>query len=210
MQQLRNARGWPPGHPDDHPRFAPASAADQSRQEISSAVRLTPPANTSSYRIADLPGPVAANSTIDDTSGCWVVSPGDGIRLDRDGYARYRGQFVHRLVYVELVGEIPASRPVIDHVKARGCIWRNCAFPVHLEPVTVRTNTLRGTSFAAVNFAKDECDHGHPFDLLGTYWRPDGHRDCRVCIRRRVREYKARQRAAAAAAGIVTDLGRAA
>jgi hypothetical protein len=137
---------------------------------------------------------IAPNITVDGATGCWVVGPGNGVRLDKDGYARYRGQLVHRLVYVELVGEIPADRPVIDHVRARGCAWRNCAFPVHLEPVTVRTNTLRGASFAAVNFAKDECDHGHPFDLFNTYYRPDGSRDCRKCTARRQREYQKRLR----------------
>jgi len=167
---------------------------------------------TRTYRVSDLPGPVAANVTIDGTCGCWVVGPGNGVRIDKDGYARYRGQLVHRLAYAELVGEIPADRPVIDHVKALGCRWRNCAFPGHLEPVTVRTNTLRGASFAAVNFAKDRCIHGHPYDLLGTYWKPNGHRDCRVCIRIRVARYKRRkrQRAAVIALAPAADLGRAA
>ena len=145
-----------------------------------------------------------------------MVGAGNGIRIDRDGYARYRGEGVHRLVYVELVGEIPASRPVLDHVKARGCIWRSCCFPGHLEPTTVRTNTLRGGSFSAVNAAKNECDHGHPYDLLNTYWYTarDGHvrRDCRTCIRRRVAEYTARQRQRATVTTLApgADLGRAA
>ena len=165
---------------------------------------------TRSYRVGDLPGPIAANVTIDSTSGCWVVGPGNGVRIDKDGYARFGGQLVHRLVYVELVGEIPADRPVIDHVKALGCVWRNCAFPAHLEPVTVRTNTLRGASFAAVNYLKTHCGRcGAAYDMFNTYWY-QGRRDCRRCIARRVREYKQRQRAAVIALPPAADLGRAA
>ena len=167
----------------------------------------------SPYVVADLPEPIATNTTIDDTSGCWVVGPGDGIRIDRDGYARYRGQFVHRLVYVEMVGEIPADRPVIDHVLKNGCVWRNCVnVKGHLEPVTVRTNTLRGASFAAVNYLKTHCGRcSAPYDLYNTYYYR-GRRDCRRCIARRVREYKRRQRQWAAVTTLApaADLGRAA
>ncbi len=165
---------------------------------------------TCSYRVGDLPGPITANTTIDDTSGCWVVAPGNGISLDKDGYARYRGQFVHRLVYVELVGEIPADRPVIDHVKALGCAWRNCWFIGHLEPVTVRVNTMRGTSFAAINYLKTYCGAcGAEYDMFNTYWY-GGRRDCRRCIARRSREYKQRQRAAVTALAPAAELTRAA
>ena len=70
---------------------------------------------------------------------------------------------------------------------------------------------MRGTSSAAVNAAKDECDHGHPFDLFNTYFRPNGHRDCRICTARRQREYQARKRAPATVIELpATELGRAA
>ena len=165
------------------------------------------------WLVADLPPRIAANVTVDQASGCWVVSAGNGITIDKDGYARYRGQLVHRLAYVELVGEIPASRPILDHVKAAGCVWRSCVnVNSHLEPVTTRVNTLRGTSFAAVNAAKTRCDHGHEFDLFNCYYRPNGQRDCRSCIRDRVKRYRKRrrQRALAAALAPAADLGRAA
>lgn len=148
------------------------------------------------YSLEDLPRSLAERTAIDRETGCWRV----GGYHDADGYARYAGQPAHRAAWQLLVGEIPAGRPVIDHVRKRGCIWRDCIWIPHLEPVTVLQNTLRGTSFAAVNAAKDDCDRGHPFDLLNTYWRPDGHRDCRKCTARRQREYKRRLRQAAAPA----------
>jgi hypothetical protein len=97
------------------------------------------------------------------------------------------------VVFATLVGPIPPGL-VLDHVQARGCAWNCCVNPAHLEPVTNRVNILRGTSFAAVNFAKTNCGAcGEPYDLINCYvWR--GRRDCRACIRRRVREYKGRQR----------------
>lgn len=146
--------------------------------------------------LADLPGHLAAQIAIDPVSGCWVWTGS----TDKDGYGRYSGEGVHRLVYRLLVGEIPADRPQLDHVAALGCVYRACCWPAHLEPVTSRTNTMRGNSFAAVNAAKAACDHGHPFDAANTYIRPDGHRDCRACVRRRVAEYAGRQRALARAA----------
>jgi hypothetical protein len=140
-------------------------------------------------RIADLPEPIASRIDVNPVAGCWVARG----PVDRDGYARYRDTGLHRVVRTLLIGEIPDGL-VLDHVKARGCQSKACCWPGHLGPVTHRTNVLRGTSFAAVNYAKVSCDNGHEYDLLNTYFRPDGHRDCRTCIRRRVAEYKARQR----------------
>lgn len=140
--------------------------------------------------IADLPRSLADRVTTDGETGCWKA----GGYLDRDGYARYAGQQAHRWVWLEYVGNLPPGKPVLDHVKARGCRWRCCIWPAHLEPVTIRENTMRGTSFAAVNAAKTECDYGHPFDLFNTRFNADGSRDCRRCDARRQREYQARQR----------------
>jgi hypothetical protein len=157
------------------------------------------------WTLADLPEWVRPNVTEFVLSGCWVVGPGNGIRIDRDGYARRGAAGVHRLIYTELVGEIPDDRPVLDHVEAWGCIFRSCAYPGHLEPVTVRENTMRGHSFAVTNAAKDECDHGHPFDVANTYhWR--GSRICRTCDRRRGHEYRQRLRAGRRTLAVTADL----
>jgi hypothetical protein len=129
-------------------------------------------------------------------SGCWVWTG----RTDRDGYGRLGRHGIHRLVYRLLVGEIPADRPIPDHQAAAGCIFRRCCFPGHLRPSTARENTLAGRSFAAINAGKTRCDNGHPYDAANTYWRPNGHRDCRACIRRRVAAYSSRKRASFARA----------
>jgi hypothetical protein len=147
------------------------------------AVRAAP------YRIGDLPESIAARITIHPQSGCWIAAG----PTSRDGYARLGKEGLHRVVYRLLAGEIP-PRLVLDHVAARGCISRACVWPAHHEPVTTRVNILRGRSFAAINAAKDECDHGHPYDMYTTYIRPNGHRDCRVCIRARVAKYQRKVR----------------
>lgn len=166
---------------------------------------------TTVYTVDGLPSRIAPNVTVDDTSGCWVTGPGDGIRIDRDGYARLGVEGVHRIVYRAMVGEIPADRPILDHVAALGCVWRNCCRPDHLEPVTVRTNTMRGRSFAVANSLKTHCGTcSAEYDLYNTYFYR-GRRDCRRCIRRRSREYAQRQRQRAAVAALgPAELGRAA
>src|SRR5882724_3683093 len=132
-----------------------------------------------SASLAGLPGWLAGKVTIDPASGCYRAT---GLGHDPDGYARYSGEGAHRRVWRELVGEIPAGL-VLDHVAARGCTWRDCVLVAHLEPVPPRVNVLRGRSFSAINAAKDVCDNGHEYDMWNTYWRPNGHRDCRACIR---------------------------
>lgn len=136
------------------------------------------------YDLDALPLPIRERITVDTDSGCWVSDR----NIDRDGYSRTGGEGTHRVVWKLLVGEIPAGL-VLDHVKARGCVWNCCVNPAHLEPVTQRENTLRGHSFAAVNAAKTRCDNGHEYTPENTYrWR--NRRDCRACIRARVRKYQ--------------------
>lgn len=161
-------------------------------------IHTPPPGNAqaSTADIRDLPARIADRITINQATGCWVAGPPH----DRDGYARLGDKPLHRCVFEMLVGPI-APGLVIDHVRSRGCISRACINPAHLEPVTVRVNTLRGNSFAAVNARKTICGScSAPYDLFNTYWSPTGRRDCRSCIRRRVREYRARRRSEFASA----------
>jgi hypothetical protein len=149
---------------------------------------------------ADLPEPLRSATTVDPVSGCWRCS----LPHDQDGYARVGKEGAHRVAYRHMVGPIPGGM-VIDHVAARGCRFRDCLSPWHLEAVTNRVNILRGTSFAARNAAKQACDHGHRFSEANTYsYR--GRRCCRACNAAAVGRYKRRQRAGLTRA----DLGRAA
>ena len=151
---------------------------------------ITAAPDASAFRITDLPDALSASVAVDPETGEWIwTGP-----TDRDGYGRYRGEGVHRLVHKLLIGPIPPGLQ-IDHVRVWGCTSRACLSPWHLEAVPGIVNVLRGTSFAAVNAAKTRCDHGHEYDLFNTYYRPDGRRDCRKCTARRQREYQARERA---------------
>lgn len=128
------------------------------------------------------------------TSPCWVWIAGK----DRDGYGRFyykrRSYMAHRASW-EIHGGKVESYPEqeLDHL----CANRACVNPAHLEVVSHLENTMRGTSFSAQNAHKTECQSGHPYTQRNTYIRPDGARDCRACIRERVRAYKERRRATA-------------
>jgi hypothetical protein len=82
---------------------------------------------------------------------------------------------------------------VLDHVRERGCVNRHCVNPAHLEPVTNRTNLLRGTGFAATNAQKTHCIHGHEFTPENTKHEKLG-RKCRTCDRTNKRIRLARRR----------------
>lgn len=115
-------------------------------------------------------------------SGC-LLWPG---ALTTRGYGKIsvdgRTEYVHRMTWIIEQGPIPDGL-TLDHVKARGCLHRNCAKLAHLEPVTPRENALRTDAPAAVNAAKTHCGKcGTPYDEANTYIGPtDGKRYCRKC-----------------------------
>jgi len=97
-------------------------------------------------------------SKVEVTGFCWNWVGGKYVA----GYGRFTangaGFRAHRVSYVALVGPIPEGL-VIDHL----CRNVACVNPDHLEPVTVRVNTLRGRSpqIAAELFTKEFCKWGH-------------------------------------------------
>ena len=105
--------------------------------------------------------------------------------IDRDGYGRYgKWSTAYRAVYEFVVGPVPDGL-ALDHL----CRVRGCVNPAHLEPVTHAENMRRSAPAQATH-----CINGHAYDAVNTYFRPNGQRDCRACVRSRARAYKARLR----------------
>lgn len=95
----------------------------------------------------------------------------------------------HRVVWEALNGPIPEGM-VIDHL----CRNRSCVNPMHLEPVTVKENNLRGEGVGAKNMKKTECKSGHPFDESNTGWLGNGKRFCRQCNKIASQKYFAKKK----------------
>lgn len=84
------------------------------------------------------------------------------------------------------VGAIPDGYEV-DHVKARGCRFKDCVRPAHLEAVTGHVNILRGGNMAAIHARATHCPAGHEYTEENTYVinRPGGRtaRQCKTCTK---------------------------
>lgn len=108
-----------------------------------------------------------------------------------------RNRPVHRVVYEYFHGPVPVGLE-LDHVRARGCSFRACCNPDHLEPVTRQVNLLRGDSLTAHNAAKTHCPHGHAYtaDNLDRGAKRLGARVCRICLHLRQRARAATKRQA--------------
>lgn len=119
------------------------------------------------------------------TKDCWIWL---GALANGYGQVRFDGVSIpaHRAAYELLVGPIPDGFQ-IDHL----CRVTNCVNPEHLEAVTPAENKRRGTSPAAVNARKTECQKGHPFDEVNTYVTSSGGRQCRTCKRDAMRRIRA-------------------
>lgn len=91
----------------------------------------------------------------------------------------------HILSYEAHIGPVPEGK-ILDHL----CHNRWCIQPKHLEPVTDRENTLRGSSSAARYATRDRCDRGHEFTPENTIKRADRGRRCRECLKEIRRRWK--------------------
>ena len=122
---------------------------------------------------------------VNKTDSCWLWTAKTTFGY---GYFQinYKYHRAHRVAYQILVGEIPEGL-VLDHL----CRVRNCVNPEHLEPVTRHENNRRGIHPPL----KTHCKYGHEFtpENTRTYY-PNGwlSRQCRICAKRRIDEYKLR------------------
>lgn len=104
-------------------------------------------------------------------------------------YANRKRYRLHRVVYENLVGEIPKGLE-LDHL----CRVKRCINPAHLEPVTHQINVERGNS-GKNNSAKTHCPEGHEYTTENTHIGRKGKyvmRGCRTCrnTARRVKRYE--------------------
>src|SRR3990167_10659382 len=101
---------------------------------------------------------------------------------------REHTRVAHRLAYEWIHGPVPEGKQ-LDHL----CRNRACVNPDHLEPVSARENTIRGTSITGRNARKTHCQQGHA--LVGenlASWHPN--RACRTCNIINGRAYRAANR----------------
>lgn len=121
---------------------------------------------------------IGSRLVADESTGClrWP----DGHTGEGYGTIQVNGRpaYVHRLTYEALVGPIPEGL-VIDHVRARGCVHRDCSNRDHLEPVTRGENAnVRGRW---ADHAPTHCAEGHPLVEGNLYQRRNGRPRCRTC-----------------------------
>jgi hypothetical protein len=140
-----------------------------------------------------------ALSLVDPITGCWIWQASK----NRQGYGKFqlpqpenRTVGAHRASYQTFRGEIPAGLQ-IDHL----CRKPACINPDHMEVVTPRENTLRGTCQSAKNARKVVCACGHEFSASKIGRK---RRYCLVCIqnrrKRRMAQWTPEQKQAAVTA----------
>lgn len=138
---------------------------------------------------------IQAAIQVDADAGCWVWQRSK----NPDGYGRIRFQgrvrLAHRFAYETFVGPIPEGME-LDHVRDRGCRFRHCVNPDHLEPVTSAENTRRGMAPNHLTHRTGVCRRGHAITGDNAARASDGRTRCRECLnasgRQRARRYRAK------------------
>jgi hypothetical protein len=100
--------------------------------------------------------------------------------------------FVHQLVLEAFVGPRPDGL-VTRHLNGNPKDNRlaNLTYGTYAENAQ---DTVRHGANA--NLRKTHCPRGHAYDAENTYVKPDGGRECRICMRRRYVEFQRRRAAA--------------
>lgn len=119
--------------------------------------------------------------------GCWEAQNAHAGHGYHKTNFNGRIYYLHRLSWELLNGPIPNGL-VIDHL----CRNRACVRPSHMEVVTQEVNKARGVSPPARNAKKTHCLNGHPLsgDNLMSWGKARGHRYCRTCRAKYMREYE--------------------
>lgn len=126
-----------------------------------------------------------AKVALPDENGCllWTAAKNSA------GYGNFgygsRTVKAHRFAYEAMAAPIPDGLS-LDHL----CRNRACVAPDHLEPVTHRTNVLRGESPSALRARLTHCPQGHPYSEENTRVSSRNERSCRTCHRSRERARK--------------------
>ncbi len=111
-------------------------------------------------------------------SGCWIwMGYSQTVRGATYGSCWNGSRYIrsHRAVYENIKGVVPDGL-VLDHL----CRVTLCCNPDHLEPVTTRTNILRGVSVTALQAAQTHCKRGHELSGSNLYVN-NGCRVCKAC-----------------------------
>lgn len=119
---------------------------------------------------------------------CWLWN---GSRRDEYGSFIWDGRTftAHRWYYEHVHGPINQFLQ-LDHL----CKRTLCVNDLHLEIVTAQENTLRSSSFAALNAIKTHCPNGHEYTESNTYIRRDRNgRGCRTCRSEAARLHRVRK-----------------
>lgn len=163
------------GCPDNQcaPSLASGGAVEIGRETLMTS-RM---AAARAVRYAPLAERLAAKLAPDIATGCNLWTGRTNLR----GYGRIQHDkhqlLVHRVAYELRFGPIPLGL-VIDHL----CRNTLCCNPDHLEAVSQRENTLRGSGPTARRAWQTHCHKGHP--LSGDNLRLlNGRRQCRACRR---------------------------
>lgn len=120
----------------------------------------------------------------DDINDCWLwVGP-----RQKTGHGKFywKGKYTssYRAFYKKFINNDIDGLDV-DHI----CNNPPCMNLSHLQAITSRANTLRGTSPPAVNVHKTECPVGHSYTTENTKVSKKGNRSCRECSRVAWRAY---------------------
>lgn len=133
-------------------------------------------------------------------TGCWLWlaatgKRGYGVVIYNDWMCQ-----AHRVVYAVMREKIDEGL-TLDHL----CRTPNCVNPDHMEPVSRRENTLRGTLGIVRKAIHTHCKRGHELTPENTMLLRKGTaRQCRTCSRVRMdvncKAFRARKKAEKAAA----------